>query len=70
MRAKDIIIGHNYRHKTNPNYAWAKPLQILKPKEGINTNGYIVVKCEWSVDKNGSFGMIKYFKPYDLIKPI
>lgn len=68
MRAQDIIIGEYYRHKDHPDYAWAKPIKILKPHEGKNINNYIVVECEWSVDKNATFGMIKYFRPSNLVR--
>jgi hypothetical protein len=68
MRAKDIIIGESYRHKDNPNYAWAKVVKILKPNQCENTLNRIVVKCEYSVDKNPEFGLIKYFSPANLVK--
>lgn len=68
MRACDIVIGDSYRHKDHPNYCYAKAIEILKPKQRENTSDYIVVKCEWSVDKNDSFGLIKYFKPSNLVK--
>jgi len=66
MRANKLIIGKSYRHKDHPKYAWAKVLKVLKPKEGVNPHNRIIVKCEWSIDENSSFGMIKYFKPSDL----
>lgn len=68
MRAKDIKIGSVYRHRTSPNYAYAKAVQVLKPKEHPNTNNYIVVKCHWSTNMNFDFAMIKYFRPTDMIK--
>jgi len=68
MRVQDIKLGEYYRHKTSPQYGWAKALKILKPKEGVNTNTYSVVQCEWGTDKSGVFGLIKYFRPSDLIK--
>lgn len=67
MRAQDIVIGESYRHKTTPDYGWAKVVTVLRPKEGDNTTTRIVVKCEWSIDKNGTFGLIKYFNPADLV---
>ena len=69
MRAKDIVIGESYRHKDNPTYCWAKAVKVLKPKEGGNATGRIAVKCEWSQDRNGNFGLIKYFSPADLVVP-
>lgn len=68
MKAKDIIIGKSYRHKDHPNYCYVKALQILKPREGENTNTFIVVKCEYTVEKDSSFRLIKYFKPSNLIE--
>ena len=68
MRSTDIIIGESYRLKDNPKYCWAKAIKVLKPKEQENTNNFIVVKCEYSTYKNDDFGLIKYFKPSNLIK--
>lgn len=69
MRIKSITINSYYRHKNTPNYAWAKVLEILSPHTGINTHGYYIVKCEWTVNKDSGFGFIKYFKASDLIIP-
>lgn len=69
MKVQDVKIGEYYRHKDTPNYAWAKPLEILKPNEKQNKgNKFIVIKCQWVVNKNDKFGMIKYFRPNNLIK--
>jgi hypothetical protein len=70
MRAQDIVIGQSYRHKNTPDYAWAKAVKVLKPLEGENTHKKIIVKCEWSVNKDDAYGFIKYFSPSDLIKEI
>jgi hypothetical protein len=66
MRANKLIIGECYRHKDHKHYGFAKVIAILKPKEAENIHRYIIVKCEWSLDKNSIFGFIKYFKPSDL----
>jgi hypothetical protein len=68
MRADKLIIGKRYRHKDNKNYGWAKIIKVLKPKESENLHNYIIVKCEWSVDKDSSFGLIKYFRPSNLVE--
>lgn len=68
MRIKDIVIGKYYRHKKHPNYCYARVLKILKPHELENTNSYTVVKCEWIVSKQSTFGILKYFRPEDLIE--
>ncbi len=68
MRSQDIEIGVSYRHRNNPNYSYAKVLEVVPPKTGVNTHGYSICKCEWSVGKNDNFGMIKHFRPVDLIK--
>lgn len=67
MRKQDIIIGKYYRHKNSLNYGWAKAIKVLNPKEKPNKNTYSVVKCEWTLRKDDSFGLIKYFKPSDLV---
>lgn len=68
MRPQDMIVGENYRHKTSPNYGWAKMKRMLKPKEFPNTATYIIAECEWTTKKNGTFGLIKYFRPSDLLR--
>lgn len=68
MRARDIIIGESYRHKDNPSYCWAKAIKVLKPKEGENPLNRIIVKCEYSQNKDDCFGLIKYFRPEDLMR--
>jgi hypothetical protein len=68
MRASDLIVRESYRHKDNPAYCFAKVIKVLKPKESENPHNKIIVKCDYSQDKNGSFGLIKYFNPSDLIK--
>ena len=66
---RSIILGEYYRHKNSPNYAWAKVIEVLKPKQYPNTLTCIVVKCEWSKNKGDKTGLIKHFKLKDLIKP-
>ncbi len=68
MRIQDVVIGQTYRHKNSPNVGYAKVLEKLKPKEGVNKNTFSVVKCEWTTCRGSSFGFIKYFKPSDLVK--
>tara|TARA_R110000796_G_scaffold30122_15_gene80803 strand:+ start:8616 stop:8828 length:213 start_codon:yes stop_codon:yes gene_type:complete len=70
MRISRVVIGEFYRHVDNPTYGWAYVLEKLGPKEGVNTNTYSVVKCEWALDKSRTFGHIKYFKPSNLCEPI
>lgn len=65
---KGKIIGECYRHKNTPHYGWAKVLEIIKPHSGVNRHNYSIAKCEWAIDKNDSFGLIKYFKVTDLIE--
>lgn len=69
MRAKDLVVGESYRHKDHPRHCWAKVKRVLKPKEHPNTNNFIIVECEWTQDKDGLVGLIKYFKPSNLVKP-
>ena len=68
MRAQDLTVGESYSHKDHPDYGWAKVLKVLKPREDENPHNRIIVKCEYSPMKDANFGMIKYFKPSDLIK--
>ena len=80
MRTQDIIIGEIYRHRDHPNYAYAKALKILRPlanykkrftyglseeEKNVKT---VCVKCAWIVSPNDTFGIVKYFRPCDLIK--
>jgi hypothetical protein len=67
MKADKLIVGESYRHKDHNDYCWAKVIKILKPKEAENPHNRIIVKCEWSENKNARQGLIKYFKPSDLI---
>jgi hypothetical protein len=75
MRTQDIKIGESYRHRTSGDYAYAKALEIIKPKpkskqitEIDKQIKCVVVKCEWSQNKDDVFGFIKYFRPCDLVK--
>jgi len=45
-------------------------IKVLGPKEGENPHNRIIVKCEYSMRKNDGFGLIKYFKPSDLVKTV
>ena len=68
MRSKDIEIGKYYRLKNSPEYGYIKIISILNPREGENTNNFIVVKCEHTVMKGDLFGFIRYFKPCNIIR--
>ena len=68
MNSKNVVIGGYYRHRDHPTYGWAKCLSVLPPHKGLNTHGYLVAKCEWTLEKNVSWGLIKYFKLSDLIE--
>ena len=79
MRTQDVVIGETYRHRDNLSFGYAKAIKIIKPmakykqqyagltddEKAIKT---VCVKCEWTISKNASFGMIKYFRPCDLVK--
>jgi hypothetical protein len=55
-----------------------KPVEIFRPstwqmkrlakENGIKPFKHIVVKCENVVDKDSTFGFIRYFKPVDIIE--
>ncbi len=68
MRPQDIKIGEIYRLRTHSNYAFAKAVEVLKPKTGLNPHTYKIVKCHYSTHKDFSFCLIKYFRPCDLVK--
>jgi len=66
MRTHDIIIGAVYRHKTSPNYAYAKALEVLKPKPAYKCRTEIekhikvvLIKCELTVNIGDTVGIIK-----------
>jgi len=80
MRTQDIVIGEIYRHRDHPDYAYAKALKIIRPlpkfkqkncydltdeEKAVTT---VCIKCEWTINKNDSFGYIKYFRPCDLVR--
>ena len=69
MNSKNVVIGNYYRHRgTKPGYGWAKVLAILSPRKGLNTHGYWIAKCEWTMEKDAVIGLIKYFRLSDLIE--
>lgn len=68
MRPQDIKIGTYYRLRDSAQYGYAKALEIIRPKTGVNVHTYAIIKCEHSVDKNPQFGFIRHFRPCDLIK--
>jgi len=68
MRLQDIVLGEFYRLKWHPTYGYAKAVEILKPKQGINPHSYLIVKCEYILNKKETFGLIKYFRLSDLIR--
>ena len=82
MRTQDIVIGETYRHRTNTNYGYAKALKIIKPlpkfrqkyaydlSEEEKEVKTVCVKCEWTISKNDTYGLIKYFRPCDLVKDV
>jgi hypothetical protein len=80
MRAKDIKQNEVYRLKSSPNYGYVKVLCVLNPKQCLvykdfrgfyqndtNPQNYILVKCIHSCNKDFSFGLIKWFRPIDII---
>ena len=67
MNSKNIVIGDYYRLR-DEKYAWAKVLAILPPRKGLNTHGYWIAECEWTMEKDAVIGLIKYFRLSDLIE--
>lgn len=80
MRVQDIVIGETYRNKDNPCYAYAKALKIIRPMAKFKRKyAYdltdeeknvkcVCVRCECTIGKHDDFGLIKYFRPCDLVK--
>lgn len=68
MRPQDIIIGETYRLRSNPNYSYVKALEVIAGRTGVNIHGYKIVKCEHTISKDDSFGLIRYFRPIDMVK--
>lgn len=68
MILEHIQIGKSYKMKmAAPHGPWARAIEILGPNENDNFTDHTVVVCVWTVDKNQTIGMIKHFKPSDLI---
>ena len=57
-----VKVGGIYRHIANTHYGYAKVIEILPRKTGINTTNYKLAKCEWCTNDKFIFGMIKYFR--------
>jgi hypothetical protein len=78
VRADKIEIGKLYRLKSSPDYGYVKPVEIIRTgtwqmkalakKEGIRPFNFIVVKCEHIIFKNDTVGLIRYFRPVDIIE--
>lgn len=68
MRPQDIVIGESYRFRAHPHYSYAKAMEMLKPKQGENPHTYAVVKCLHSVNKDETWGIVRHFRPSDLVK--
>lgn len=67
MKVKDIQINEVYRIKGNPYFF--SPREVLNPKEKENRNSFTVVKGVFSTTKyDFGFGLIKYFKPSDILQ--
>lgn len=67
MKASKIKIGEVYRVNGN-DHAFAKVIEILPPMVPPNNTRATVVKCEWIVNRNDKFGLIKYLKASSLVK--
>ncbi len=65
MKIVNIKIGEFYRVKYN-SYAWARAVRIIPPMTPPNNTRATIVECEWVVNKDDEFGLIKYFKASDL----
>ena len=81
MRPCDIKQGTVYRLKNSPTYGYVKVLCVLKPKQKLfykdfygyfrndeNKNNFYIVRVIHSIDRNFDFGIMRDFKPTELIK--
>ena len=80
MRVQDLKVGETYRHHSHPSYGYAKVVRIFKKlKEYEKRSAFdlteeeknvkqTVVKVEWTLNKNDTSSVIKYFRPCDLLK--
>ncbi len=55
MSIQKIKIGDSYRLKSQPNYGWAKVVELCK------IDGRRCAWCDWTTDKDGRIGMKKLF---------
>lgn len=67
MKISEIVNGQLYRHRENPNYGYARAKMVLKSSHPLNGHKYTLVRCEWTTDGGDNFGLIRYFRPCDLI---
>ena len=81
LRHTDIKQGEIYRLKSSPKYGFVKVLCVLKPKQTLfykscegdfradkNESSIIIVRCIHSANKCFGFGLIRDFKPKEIIK--
>lgn len=80
MKVSNIKQNEVYRLKTSPNYGFVKCICVLPARTEVsyfennikkyekNSLNYCVVKCIHSSNDNFDFGLIRYFKPNELIK--
>lgn len=66
MKISEIKINNIYKIRNNQNYF--KVIELFKPKQGENYYNYTIVKGQWSSDKEFIFGLVKYFRPSELIE--
>jgi hypothetical protein len=78
VKAKEIETGKIYRLRNSPDHWYVRPVEIIRPgtwqmktlakSEGIKPFEYIVVKCEHIPYKDAAAGLIRYFRPADIIR--
>ena len=74
MRIQDIEEGKCYRLKNtwvqyHEYYGWVKVLKVYrKGQYDSSDKSKSLIKCEHTVNKNNTCGLIRYFRPMKLVK--
>ncbi len=79
MKACDIKKGEIYRLKDNLEYPYIKVIAVVPAKSReyvgferihpqIQKKNYITIKCYHLMRKNEDVGLIRYFRPRDIVK--
>ena len=78
MIPKKIVLGNCYRLRSSPDYGYVRPVKVIKPgtyemkelakREDVEPFRYVVVECEHVINKNDTHGLVRYFRPVDILE--